>query len=230
MFEWVAHYLRKSEGGRYDMSLKDLIGNMGSFFGLEDSEEPHEVGQQIQHKQPNTRSFQKVPPTPKKQNMVTNPAQAQRVPSREPQRTSRVEPTQQRPQQTPTPAPKRKQQAVEKKIVSMSAERKTTRMGETASNSASTIMVLEPRVYSEAMKIAKHVMSGKSVLVNFHLMEEHQARRVVDFLTGTVYAEDGDIKRVSDEMFLCTPKTVEIEGAAKSLVQNEMFDLSEMSL
>lgn len=212
------------------MSLKDLIGNMGSFFGLEDNEELHEVGQQTQHKQPDTRSFQKVPPSPKKQNMVTNPAQGQRVPNREPQRTTRVEPAQQQRPQQQHPTPTRKQQAVEKKVVAMPAERKATRTRDAANNSASTIMVLEPRVYSEAMKIAKHVMGGKSVLVNFHLMEEHQARRVVDFLTGTVYAEDGDIKRVSDEMFLCTPKTVEIEGAAKSLVQNEMFDLSEMSL
>ena len=61
-------------------------------------------------------------------------------------------------------------------------------------------------------------------------MQEPQARRIVDFLTGTVYAEDGDIKRVSNEMFLCTPKSVEIEGAAKSLMQNDMFDLNEMSL
>lgn len=209
------------------MSLKDILSNMGSFFGLEDSEEPHEAVEQTSRKQPDARSFQKVPPTQKKQNMVTNPAQGQRVPSREPQQRARVE---QEPQRQQPVAPTRKQHAAEKKVVAMSAERKSKNTREAAATSASTIMILEPRVYSEAMKIANHVMGGKSVLVNFHLMEEYQARRVVDFLTGTVYAEDGDIKRVSDEMFLCTPKTVEIEGTAKSLVQNEMFDLSEMSL
>jgi cell division inhibitor SepF len=86
-------------------------------------------------------------------------------------------------------------------------------------------MIISPRVYSEAMIIAKHVMSGESVLVNFQLIEEYQARRIVDFLTGTVYAEDGDIKRVADEIFLCTPKGMEIDGTAQSLVESNLFEM-----
>ena len=39
------------------------------------------------------------------------------------------------------------------------------------------------------------------MLVNFTLVEEDQARRIVDFLTGTVYALDGDIQRVGNEIF-----------------------------
>lgn len=61
---------------------------------------------------------------------------------------------------------------------------------------------MEPRAYSEAMAIAKRIIAGEATLVNFHLVEEKQARRIVDFLTGTVYALDGDIKRVGDEIFL----------------------------
>lgn len=60
---------------------------------------------------------------------------------------------------------------------------------------------MEPRAYSEAMAIAKRIIAGEATLVNFHLVEEKQARRIVDFLTGTVYALDGDIKRVGDEIF-----------------------------
>ncbi len=88
----------------------------------------------------------------------------------------------------------------------------------------SKIKIVEPRVYSEAMVIAKSVLEGESVLVNFRLLEEFQARRVVDFLTGTVYAEDGDIKRVADEIFLCTPKGTEIDGTEKELVDSSLFE------
>ncbi|HLQ40484.1 MAG TPA: cell division protein SepF [Tetragenococcus sp.] len=87
------------------------------------------------------------------------------------------------------------------------------------------IMIVEPKSYAEAMKIARHVLSGEAVLVNFHLVEEMQARRIVDFLTGTVYALDGDIKRVANEIFLCTPQGVEINGAAQSLTDSDLFDL-----
>lgn len=93
-------------------------------------------------------------------------------------------------------------------------------------NAANKITILEPRAYSEAMTIAKKVIAGEAVLVNFHLVEEKQARRIVDFLTGTVYALDGDIKRVGDEIFLCTPTGVEIDSStAQSFADANIFDL-----
>lgn len=90
---------------------------------------------------------------------------------------------------------------------------------------ANKIIIIEPRAYSEAMKIAKHIMNGESVLVNFHQIEEYQARRIVDFLTGTVYAENGDIKRVGNEIFLCTAQGVEIDGTAQSLMDANMLEI-----
>ncbi|EOT27982.1 cell division protein SepF [Enterococcus saccharolyticus] len=115
----------------------------------------------------------------------------------------------------------------EKKVVSMrqSSPKKQVKTEVASVDGASKIMIVSPRVYSEAMIIAKHVLSGESVLVNFHLIEEYQARRIVDFLTGTVYAEDGDIKRVADEIFLCTPKGTEIDGTAQSLVDSNLFEM-----
>ncbi|MFV0558456.1 MAG: cell division protein SepF [Enterococcus sp.] len=129
--------------------------------------------------------------------------------------------------QTHVPKPERattQNVRTEKKIVAMPQAVKQNRRVQPVGDQAGKITILEPRVYSEAMKIAKHIISGESVLINFHLIEEEQARRIVDFLTGTVYAQDGDIKRVGDEIFLCTPRGVEIEGAAQSLADSTMFD------
>ena len=87
------------------------------------------------------------------------------------------------------------------------------------------ITIIEPRVYSEAMSIAKHLFAEEAVLVNFTLVEEDQARRIVDFLTGTVYALDGDIQRVGNEIFLCTPANMEVDSAtAQSLANKQFFD------
>ncbi|MGK0552310.1 cell division protein SepF [Enterococcus faecalis] len=117
----------------------------------------------------------------------------------------------------------------EQKIVSMRSSNTTKRTtNESSSRSQAQthkITVIEPRVYSEAMNIAKHIFSNEAVLVNFSLVEEAQARRIVDFLTGTVYALDGDIQRVGSEIFLCTPSNMEIDGAAaQSLVDKQLFD------
>lgn len=84
------------------------------------------------------------------------------------------------------------------------------------------ITIIEPRVYSEALTIAKKIIANEAVIVNFHLIEEAQARRIVDFLTGTVYALGGDIQRIGNEIFLCTPENIVIDGAtAKSLLKDE---------
>ena len=40
-----------------------------------------------------------------------------------------------------------------------------------------------------------------------------QAKRIVDFLSGTVYALEGDLQKIGAGIFLCTPKNVDVEGA-----------------
>ena len=102
---------------------------------------------------------------------------------------------------------------------------RTPKSGAVKANQSNKIIIIEPRAYSEAMKIAKHIMNGESVLINFHQIEEYQARRIVDFLTGTVYAQNGDIKRVGNEIFLCTAQGVEIDGTAQSLMDTSMLEI-----
>lgn len=88
------------------------------------------------------------------------------------------------------------------------------------------ISVVEPRAYNEAMTIAKRVGQGEVVLINFQSLDEMKARRVVDFLTGAVFMIDGDIKRVGNEMFLCTPTNVEITNTAlSSMVDDDIYGL-----
>ena len=88
------------------------------------------------------------------------------------------------------------------------------------------ISVVEPRGYNEAMTIAKRVGQGEVVLINFQSLDEMRARRVVDFLTGAVFMIDGDIKRVGNEMFLCTPTNVEITNSTlSSMVDEDIYGL-----
>ncbi len=44
-------------------------------------------------------------------------------------------------------------------------------------------------------------------------MESHQAKRIVDFLSGTVYALNGDIQKLGAQTFLCTPDNVDVTGS-----------------
>lgn len=88
------------------------------------------------------------------------------------------------------------------------------------------IAIKEPRVYAEAMDIGKLLIAHEAVLINFHLMGERSASRCVDFFTGIVFAIDGDIQRVGNEIFLCTPPSIQVDSnAARSLFGDENFEL-----
>ncbi|WP_099974643.1 MULTISPECIES: cell division protein SepF [Lactobacillaceae] len=97
------------------------------------------------------------------------------------------------------------------KVVSMNTEVRNT--------GASKISIFQPRVYSDAKTVAKQLLSNKAVVVNFNNINEDQAKRVVDFLTGTVFAIDGEIKRVGEKIFLCTPPKFEIDGSIPDLTE-----------
>ncbi len=87
-------------------------------------------------------------------------------------------------------------------------------MNENASAPSSGKMILlEPRAYSESQQIADHLKKKNTVVVNMKRVTPDQAKRIVDFLSGTVYALGGDLQKIGGGIFLCTPKNVNVEGA-----------------
>ena len=85
---------------------------------------------------------------------------------------------------------------------------------EKVSKSASGKMILlEPRAYSESQQIADHLKKRNTVVVNMKRVTPDQAKRIVDFLSGTVYALGGDLQKIGGGIFLCTPRNVDVEGA-----------------
>lgn len=74
-------------------------------------------------------------------------------------------------------------------------------------------MVLsEPKAYSESQEIADHLLNQRGVIVNLQRLSPDQGKRIIDFLSGTVYAIKGDIQKVGHNIFLCTPNSFGIAG------------------
>lgn len=89
-------------------------------------------------------------------------------------------------------------------------------------NSAkSKIVLYEPRVYSDAKDVAQNLLNNKAVIINFSRMEDTSARRIVDFITGTVYALNGEIQRIGDKIFLATPPKFVTNGKISDLVDKK---------
>ena len=74
------------------------------------------------------------------------------------------------------------------------------------------MILLEPRAFSESQQIADHLKKRNTVVVNMKRVTAEQAKRIIDFLSGTVYAIGGDLQKIGVGIFLCTPKNVNVEG------------------
>jgi cell division inhibitor SepF len=83
---------------------------------------------------------------------------------------------------------------------------------------SSKLVLCEPRNYEETQTIADHLRSRKAILVNLQRVRPEQAMRIVDFLSGTVYALNGAISKVGSNIFVCTPDSVEIQGAITDML------------
>ena len=79
-------------------------------------------------------------------------------------------------------------------------------------NSEKTVILLEPRAYSESQQIADYLKKKSSVIVNLKRVTPDQAKRIVDFLSGTLYAIEGDLQKLGGGIFLCTPHGMNVQG------------------
>ncbi len=74
------------------------------------------------------------------------------------------------------------------------------------------MILLEPRAYSESQQIVDHLKNRMAVVVNLKRVTPDQAKRIVDFLSGTIYAISGSLQKIGGGIFLCTPNNVNIQG------------------
>ncbi|QKS71510.1 cell division protein SepF [Paenalkalicoccus suaedae] len=94
-------------------------------------------------------------------------------------------------------------------VVSLSSIQQTSKM-----------ILLEPHSYDEVQEIADHLKDRRAVVINLQRIPREQAKRIVDFLSGTVYAIGGDIQKLGDNIFLCTPDNINVSGSISELFQD----------
>ncbi|WP_280769067.1 cell division protein SepF [Salipaludibacillus daqingensis] len=85
--------------------------------------------------------------------------------------------------------------------------------------SQAKVILLEPHSYDEVQEIADQLKNRKAVVINVQRISRDQAKRIVDFLSGTVYAIGGDIQKLGNNIFLCTPDNVDVTGSISEMFQ-----------
>ena len=91
----------------------------------------------------------------------------------------------------------------------------------------SRITTLHPRTYNEARTIGENFRDGVPVIMNLSEMDDADAKRLVDFAAGLVFATRGTIERVTAKVFLLSPPNVSVAAEEKErLVEGGFFNQS----
>ena len=81
-----------------------------------------------------------------------------------------------------------------------------------ADKTGNKMILLEPRAYSESQQIADHLKNRNSVVVNLKRVTSDQAKRIIDFLSGVIYAIGGSMQKIGVGIYLVAHKNVNVQG------------------
>ena len=91
----------------------------------------------------------------------------------------------------------------------------------------SKILTLHPRTYNEARTVGENFREGVPVIMNLSDMDDSDAKRLVDFAAGLVFATRGSIERITNKVFLLSPANVTVAAEEKErLVEGGFFNQS----
>ncbi len=74
------------------------------------------------------------------------------------------------------------------------------------------VVLVKPERFELAAEIADHLREKRTVVMNLEQTQKEIARRLIDFLSGVAYAQDGKIKKIANSTYLITPYNVDLMG------------------
>ena len=87
----------------------------------------------------------------------------------------------------------------------------------------SRIETLHPRSYNDARRIGEEYRSGVPVIMNLLELDDGDAKRIIDFAAGLVFAMHGSIERITNKVFLLSPSNVDVGDEARAQIAKDGF-------
>ena len=110
----------------------------------------------------------------------------------------------------------------DKKIFGRKNKEKVINMPQAQAN-AIKMVISQPTTFEQSEEICSLLKEKKSVIVNLEYVSKEVARRIVDFISGGVYALDGHIQKISNSIFLIAPMNYEITNEmAREEIKNKL--------
>ena len=82
------------------------------------------------------------------------------------------------------------------------------------------VVLVKPERFEDASYIADHLNDKRTVVLNLESASKEVSRRLIDFLSGVAYANEGQIKRVAASTYIITPRNVDFMGDLLDELEN----------
>ncbi|MBQ7096194.1 MAG: cell division protein SepF [Clostridia bacterium] len=92
-----------------------------------------------------------------------------------------------------------------------------------SSASQVNMVIIKSSDYSDARTVADHILDHRAVLLNLENSDKDMAQRILDFLSGVVYAQGGDLQRVAHSTYAVTPRNVGLQGELSDDSRDEEY-------
>ena len=104
--------------------------------------------------------------------------------------------------------------------VSVDAPRKGNKVVNIHATAQLQVVLVKPERFDDASAVADHLNAKRTVVLNLESANKDVARRILDFLSGVAYANDGQIKKVANCTFIITPYNVGLMGDLLDELEN----------
>ena len=104
--------------------------------------------------------------------------------------------------------------------VSIDAPRKGNKVVNIHATAQLQVVLVKPERFDDASAVADHLNAKRTVVLNLESANKDVARRILDFLSGVAYANDGQIKKVANCTFIITPYNVGLMGDLLDELEN----------
>jgi len=90
------------------------------------------------------------------------------------------------------------------------------------------VCIFKPSSIEDSREITETLLQGKAVVINFEGLHVEISQRIIDFISGSCYALDGNLQKISNYIFIATPDSVDISGDFQDLIDgnDNSFDIS----
>lgn len=87
------------------------------------------------------------------------------------------------------------------------------------------VCIMKPTTFEDSQDICDMLLSGRAAVINLEGFDVELAQRIMDFISGAVYAMNGKLHQISSYIFIISPDTVDISGDYLDLIPTEGFEV-----